>query len=143
MQVRCNSCSRMVEAPPGWSGSAFTCGLCGGTVSLRRTCPYCAEDIHVLAQRCEHCDEVLDERLRAQEQRGWLDRQIVDSSIVLLLLLSVCLNGLALVLGIVGWVACKDPEAKRRARLVTLVAGTITLLAILLQVIAAAAAGRY
>ncbi len=36
MQIRCASCAKMVEAPPGWGGAGFTCSNCGGDVTVAR-----------------------------------------------------------------------------------------------------------
>jgi hypothetical protein len=44
------------------------------------------------------------------------------TNIVLLILFGFCCGQIALILGIVGLVACKDPRAKQNALVVTIIA---------------------
>jgi hypothetical protein len=51
-----------------------------------------------------------------------LDGMFAKTNIVLLILFGFCCAYIALILGIIGLVACKDPRAKQNALIVTLVA---------------------
>jgi hypothetical protein len=50
-----------------------------------------------------------------------------------LILLGVLCNGIALVLGIVGLITCKDPKAKHNAQTATYVGGIITVVGVLVR----------
>jgi len=56
-----------------------------------------------------------------------------NTNIVLLILFSFCCNGIALILGIVGLITCKDELAKRNAMIVTIIGGIITVLGVAAQ----------
>jgi hypothetical protein len=51
-----------------------------------------------------------------------LDGMFAKTNIVLLILFGFCCGQIALILGIVGLVACKDPRAKQNALIVTIIA---------------------
>jgi hypothetical protein len=65
-----------------------------------------------------------------------MDAFFGNTNIVLLILLAVCCNGIALILGIIGLLTCKDPDAKNRALIVTIIGGIITALAVFANVAA-------
>jgi hypothetical protein len=46
----------------------------------------------------------------------------------------VLCNGIALILGIIGLITCKDPVAKHNALTVTLIGGIITVVAVILRI---------
>jgi hypothetical protein len=66
-------------------------------------------------------------------RRTGMDAFFSDKNLALLILLSVCCNGIALILGIVGLAACKDPRARHNALVVTIVSGIITFLGVGMQ----------
>jgi hypothetical protein len=66
-----------------------------------------------------------------QELSG-LDK-FYTSNFVLAIILSVCCNGIALILGIVGLITCKDPKAKQNALICTIIAAVITALGLVVQ----------
>jgi hypothetical protein len=57
-----------------------------------------------------------------------MDAFFGNTSMVLLILLAVCCQGIALILGIIGLVTCKDPVAKNNAMVVTIIAGILSVL---------------
>jgi hypothetical protein len=57
-----------------------------------------------------------------------------NTNIVLLILFGFCCNGIALILGIVGLIVCKDELAKRNAMIVTIIGGIITVLGGIAQI---------
>ena len=63
-----------------------------------------------------------DANLPPVSQLTGLDGMFAKTNIVLLVLFGFCCGQIALILGIVGLVACKDPRAKQNALIVTLVA---------------------
>jgi hypothetical protein len=63
---------------------------------------------------------------RPKEQLGPLDKTFRDTNIVVLVLFSICCNGIALILGIIGLVTAKDPKAKSNAMIVTIIGGIVT-----------------
>ena len=71
------------------------------------------------------------EEPRQPAQRTGMDAFFGNTNIVLLILLAVCCNGIALILGIIGLLTCKDPDAKNRALIVTIIGGIITVLGII------------
>jgi hypothetical protein len=53
---------------------------------------------------------------------------LFKTNIVVLILFALCCNGLfalPLILGIVGLVTCKDPQAKQNALVVTIISGIV------------------
>ena len=51
-----------------------------------------------------------------------IDGLFAKTNIIVLLLFGFCCGNIALILGIVGLVACKDPRAKQNALIVTIIA---------------------
>jgi hypothetical protein len=70
--------------------------------------------------REEPDDEDEPPRYRSTET-GWLDQQFADTPMPLLILFPLCCGTIALVFGIVGVAACRDPDARRRAVIVLIV----------------------
>jgi hypothetical protein len=133
-----------METPENWNEGALPCESCGQAITLTEACPYCAEQVWLGTQRCPHCNEVLGAELREVEERNWLDKQLLNSSTFILLVLAVCLNGVALIIGVIGLAVCKDPEARRRAMTLVIISGIITAVAVVLQILAAlAGSGPY
>ena len=62
---------------------------------------------------------------------SFLDKQFIHTNGCALTIVAILVNGPALILGIVGLIACKHPAARKRAMEMTQVAGFITFLAIL------------
>jgi hypothetical protein len=58
-------------------------------------------------------------------QRTGMDAFFGNTNMVLLIVLAVCCNGIALILGIIGLITCKDPVAKNNALIVTIIGGII------------------
>ena len=73
---------------------------------------------------------------RPADQLGPLDKLFRDTNIAVLILLAVCCNGIALILGLIGMFTAKDPKAKSNATLVSIIAGILTIIGILFQVFA-------
>lgn len=67
---------------------------------------------------------------------GPLDKTFRDTNIVLLVIFSLCCNGIALILGLIGLFTAKDPTAKKNATLVTIIGGVVTVVGIIIQVVA-------
>ncbi len=52
--------------------------------------------------------------------KSGLDGLFGNTNIVLLIIFSICCNGIAFILGIIGLLVCTDPIAKRNALIVTI-----------------------
>jgi hypothetical protein len=65
-----------------------------------------------------------------------MDAFFGNTNMVLLIILAVCCNGIALILGIIGLITCKDPVAKNNALIVTIIGGIITALAVFANIAA-------
>ena len=68
-------------------------------------------------------------------QRTGLDAFFGNTNMVLLIILAVCCNGIALILGIIGLITCKDPVAKNNALVVTIIGGILTALGFVMGVL--------
>ena len=66
-----------------------------------------------------------------------LDRMFARTNFVLLILFGICCNGIALILGIVGLIVCKDPTARTNALIVTIIGGIIAAIGVVVQVLRA------
>ena len=64
-----------------------------------------------------------------------IDGMFAKTNIVLLILFGFCCGQIALILGIVGLVACKDPRAKQNAMVVTIIAGVQWVIVVVAAVI--------
>ncbi|HEY1861350.1 MAG TPA: hypothetical protein VGG61_13405 [Gemmataceae bacterium] len=71
-----------------------------------------------------------DANLPPVSQLTGLDGMFAKTNIVLLILFGFCCGQIALILGIVGLVACKDPRAKQNAMVVTIIAAVEWVLAV-------------
>jgi hypothetical protein len=76
-------------------------------------------------------------RSRPVQQLTGLDKTFHDTNIVVLILFALCCNGIALVLGVIGLITCKDETAKKNALIVTIIGGIITALAVVGRVMQA------
>jgi hypothetical protein len=73
------------------------------------------------------------DRIR-KPQRSWVENQLLNTNMVLLVLFSLCCNGLCflpLIFGIVGLTTAKDSEAKQRAMVVTIISAIMVTIGIL------------
>jgi hypothetical protein len=63
-----------------------------------------------------------------------MDGFFLNTNMVVLVLFAFCCNGIALILGIVGLVVCKEQDAKQRALVVTIIGGIVTVLGAMAQI---------
>ncbi len=66
-------------------------------------------------------------------QLSGLDGTFANTNIVLLILFGFCCGTIALILGIIGLVTCKDELAKRNAMIVTIISGVMHVVGIVAQ----------
>jgi len=79
-------------------------------------------------------DRYDDDRIR-QQPPNWIEQQFKNTNIVLLVIFSVCCSLIALVFGILGLAMSKDPEAKQKALVVTIIAGISFAVGVVWQVV--------
>jgi hypothetical protein len=77
-----------------------------------------------------------DDRFR---QRSWLEKELINTNIVILVIFGFCCNGIALIFGIIGVLTCQDPEAKQKALILLIISGIITALGVGFKVLSMAA----
>ena len=82
----------------------------------------------------EYDDDDDDLPVRKREM-GPLDGMFRDTSMVVLVLFACCCNGIALILGIIALATAKDPTAKSNALTVTIIAGIVTFLAVIAEIV--------
>ena len=68
-----------------------------------------------------------------QAELSWIDKTFKDTSVLVLVIFAFCCGCIALILGIVGVVLCKDPVAKKNAILVLILSIITTLITIAIQ----------
>jgi hypothetical protein len=56
---------------------------------------------------------------------GGFDGLFANTHIIFLILFAFCCNPVALILGIAGLIACKDPRAKQNALIVTIISAIV------------------
>lgn len=73
---------------------------------------------------------------------SWLDRQFSQTSLFVLVLAGLCCAGPAFIFGVFGSLLCTDPKAKKNAIVMTVVSGSMTIAAVVAQVVVAAMSGE-
>jgi hypothetical protein len=91
-------------------------------------------------RRPDDADEL--DRPRRQAEEGWLDKQFAGTSVVVIVLASLCCGVFALVFGIVGLASCQNPKARDNAKLMVIISGIMVGLGIVLQVLQLAVLNR-
>jgi hypothetical protein len=76
-----------------------------------------------------------DPNLPPVESLTGLDGMFAKTNVVVLYIFGFCCGCVALILGIVGLVACKDPRAKKNALIVTILGVILPVIGIIAQVI--------
>jgi hypothetical protein len=74
-----------------------------------------------------------DDQSDRYEPPSGMDKFFLDSHIALFIILALCCNPVALILGILGLVLCKHPDAKQRALILTIVSGVLFAIAFLVN----------
>jgi hypothetical protein len=82
------------------------------------------------ARRPPDRDDDYVDRIRQPPLTG-MDKFFKDTNMFLLVLLSVCCSLIGLILGVIGLSTCKDPDAKQRATVVTIISGIMFAIGIL------------
>ncbi len=80
----------------------------------------------------------LDVSRPRSSELSWIDKQFRDTPLVLLIIFSCCCNGIALAFGLVGVIACKDPDARQKALIVTIISGLLVGAGTLVRIMSAA-----
>lgn len=80
-------------------------------------------------RRRERDDDYDDRRPR---QLSGMDG-FFTNQFVLAIILAICCNGLAVILGIIGLCICTDPTAKRNALIVTIIGAVITVVGLIIN----------
>jgi hypothetical protein len=70
-------------------------------------------------------------------KRSWLERELINTNIAIIVIFALCCNGIALIVGIIGVLTCQDPEAKHKARILLIVGGILTALGVGCQILSA------
>jgi hypothetical protein len=73
-------------------------------------------------------DERYDDPDVRRSPPSGMDGFFLNTNMVVLVLFGFCCGIIALVIGIVGLAICKDPDAKQRALIVTIISGITTAL---------------
>lgn len=64
-----------------------------------------------------------------------------NTNIVVLILFAVCCNGIAFILGLIGVLTAKDPQAKTNAMITMAIGAVITVIGVIVQIAGIAAGG--
>ena len=83
-------------------------------------------------------DDDYDRPVRKKELSG-LDKTFAETNIVVLILFSLLCNGIALILGVVGLLTCKDETAKKNAMIATIIGGIMGAIGVIVRIAASAA----
>jgi hypothetical protein len=81
-------------------------------------------------RRYNDYDDDLDVSRRSRRDRGWLDQQFGDTSMVLLVVFALCCGIIAFGFGLAGVVGCKDPNAKQKALVTMIVSGIMVAISV-------------
>jgi hypothetical protein len=79
-------------------------------------------------------EDDLDVRLPPKHRLTGLDATFANTHIVTLVIFSLCCGWIALILGIVGLITCKDPRARQNALIVTIISAVFTVVSVFLRV---------
>jgi hypothetical protein len=80
----------------------------------------------------------LDVSRPPRSELGWLDRQFLDTNIVVLVVFSLCCGLIAFAFGLAGFIACKDPDAKQKAMITMIIGGIAAAIGVAIRFAAAA-----
>lgn len=83
-------------------------------------------------------DDDYDRPVRKKELTG-MDKTFGETNFVVLLLFAFLCGGIAFILGVVGLVTCKDETAKKNAMIVTIIAGIMSAIGVIVRIAAEAA----
>jgi len=86
------------------------------------------------ARRRRDDDDDYDDRPSRGGAKGPLDNMYANTSMVVLILFAVCCNGIATILSLIAFLTAKDPKAKSNALVVLIVAGILTAVGIVVNV---------
>jgi hypothetical protein len=81
-------------------------------------------------------DDYGDRPRRRPKQLTGLDATFANTNVVLLILFACLCNGIALILGVVGLIVCKDPTARQNALITTIIGAILTVVGVGVQVVA-------
>jgi hypothetical protein len=66
-------------------------------------------------------------------RRSWIEKELLNTNIVVIVLFGLCCNGclmLPLIFGIIGTATCKDPVARQKALILLIVSACATVLSV-------------
>ena len=90
-------------------------------------------------RRDDDDDPYYRERDISLRKRSWIEKELINTNIVILVLFGLCCGGIALIVGIIGLITSQDPEAKQKALVLTIISGIMVALGVGFRILSAAA----
>ncbi len=87
----------------------------------------------------EDDDPYRRERDVSFRKRSWLEKELINTNIVILVLFGLCCGGIAAITGLIGVLTCQEPEARQKATILLVIGGCMMAVGIGFQVLSAAA----
>jgi hypothetical protein len=73
----------------------------------------------------------------SRPQRSWVENQLLNTNMAVLVFFALCCNGLCLlplIFGIVGLASAEDPEARNRAKIITIISAIMVTIGVLANI---------
>jgi len=88
-----------------------------------------------MAKRYDDDDDDDLPPVKKKEPLSGMDGFFGNTNIVVLVIFGFCCSGIALILGIIGLVTCKDPKAKSNATIVCVIGGIMVVVWTVLNIV--------
>ncbi len=140
VKISCQSCNQNLDIPEDLVGKEIECPTCKTRLIVQAPTTSALPPIQTTDSQPHAASTpppITSPNLQnPQAELDWIDKTFKNNAIIVLIIFSVCCNGIAVILGIIGVILCKDPVAKKNAIIVLIISGCSTILFMAYQILA-------